>query len=226
MRTSRRGLRMRSTCRRMCRCSGCGRNRSAESGIASGIQDLHPRHGLHDVCVLQGAQDREAKRLVDEGGALKGTQAPPVTNSPTGGVFSVHTAFAAIPARYALERGQWSEAERSRSGPLTPPPTRLRTSRAPWVPHAPAALPRRDKTSPSWSLFAVSYRKHRTSIGRSRSRSSVSRRKRGRHAAGKKNEAITLMQTAADREDASEKHVRWRIGSGRCGSSSESCCWR
>ena len=47
-------------------------------------------------------RDREAKRLVDESGALKGTQAPPVTNSPTGGVLSVHIAFAAIPARYVV----------------------------------------------------------------------------------------------------------------------------
>ena len=34
---------------------------------------------------LQGAQDREAKRLVDESTALQGTQAPPVAHSPTGG---------------------------------------------------------------------------------------------------------------------------------------------
>ena len=104
---------------------------------------------------LQGAQDREAKRLVDESGALQGTQAPPVANSPTGGVLAVHTAFAAIPARYALERGQWAEARALDSGLLTPPLTRSRISLARWVPHAAATLPGRDRRSSSWSLFAT-----------------------------------------------------------------------
>ena len=69
---------------------------------------------------LQGAQDREAKRLVEESSALQGTQAPPAARSPTGGVLSVHTAFAAIPARYALERGQWAEARALQLRPAYP----------------------------------------------------------------------------------------------------------
>ena len=59
---------------------------------------------------LQGAQDGEAKRLVDESASLLKTQAPTAELSPTGGVLATHTAFAAIPARYAIERGAWAEA--------------------------------------------------------------------------------------------------------------------
>ena len=69
---------------------------------------------------LQGAQDREAQRLVDQSRALLASQAPAVAHSPTGAVLGVHTAFAAIPARYALERGQWAEARTLQLRPSYP----------------------------------------------------------------------------------------------------------
>ena len=59
---------------------------------------------------LQLAQDGEAKRLLEESAALYKTQAPTAELTPTGGVLGVHTAFAAIPARYAIERGAWADA--------------------------------------------------------------------------------------------------------------------
>lgn len=51
---------------------------------------------------LQRAQDREAKRIVDERNTIE-------TFSP-GYATSGHVAFAAIPVRYALERGDWAAA--------------------------------------------------------------------------------------------------------------------
>src|SRR5207237_5627495 len=59
---------------------------------------------------LQLGQDAAAKRSVDDGAALLSTQAPPATLTPTAGVLAVHTALAAIPARFAIERGAWAEA--------------------------------------------------------------------------------------------------------------------
>ena len=130
---------------------------------------------------LQGAQDGEAQRLVDESGALKGTQAPPVTNSPTGGVLAVHTAFAAIPARYALERGQWSEARALEVRPAYPAADAItHFARAMGAARTGGLAAARQDIAQLESLRRV-YWKHRTSIGRSRSRSSVSRRKHGRH---------------------------------------------
>jgi hypothetical protein len=69
---------------------------------------------------LQGAQDAEARRVVDEAAALLGTQAPPAALTPTAGVLAVHTAFAAIPARHAIERGAWAEAAALSPRPGTP----------------------------------------------------------------------------------------------------------
>ncbi|MGZ9187334.1 MAG: hypothetical protein ACXW6R_21895, partial [Candidatus Binatia bacterium] len=50
---------------------------------------------------LQGAQDREAKNVLDELRAIKKVQPE---------AFQAAYAFAAIPARYTLERRRWSEA--------------------------------------------------------------------------------------------------------------------
>jgi tetratricopeptide (TPR) repeat protein len=157
---------------------------------------------------LQGAQDREALRLVDESGALKGTQAPPVTNSPTGGVLSVHTAFAAIPARYALERGQWSEARALQVRPAYPAADAItHFARAMGAARTGGVAAAREEIARLESLRRVlqetqnGYWAEQVEIERLAAEGWTA------YAAGKKNEAITLMQAAADREDASEKHV-------------------
>ena len=67
---------------------------------------------------LQGAQDREAKNVLDELRAIKKVQPE---------AFQAAYAFAAIPARYALERRRWSEA-----AVLTVTPTTFPWSRFPW----------------------------------------------------------------------------------------------
>ena len=53
---------------------------------------------------LQLAQDREAKRIVDERNTVE--------EFPPGFIYSGHVSFAAIPVRYALERGEWAMAAR------------------------------------------------------------------------------------------------------------------
>src|SRR6266849_1816534 len=69
---------------------------------------------------LQGAQDGEAKRFVDQSIELQKKQAAVGTANPTGAVLAGYTAFAAIPARYAIERGAWAEAAALDPRPTTP----------------------------------------------------------------------------------------------------------
>jgi hypothetical protein len=155
---------------------------------------------------LQGVQDREAERLVAESAVLQGTQAPAVTLSPTGGVLAVHTALAAIPARYALERGQWAEAQAL--------PVRASYPAAEAITHFGRAMgaARTGDVSAARKEIAQleslrtrleqdEYWAEQVEIERRAAEAWTS------YAAGKKSEAVTLMQTAADREDASEKHV-------------------
>src|SRR6266404_2950624 len=69
---------------------------------------------------LQGAQDAEAKRGVDRSAELQKSQAAVGNANPTGAVLAGYTALAAIPARYAIERGAWTEAAALRPEPTTP----------------------------------------------------------------------------------------------------------
>ena len=155
---------------------------------------------------LQGAQDREAQRLVEESGALQGTQAPPVTLSPTGGVLGVYTALAAIPARYALERGQWPEARTLRVHSSYPAADAITyfgramgAARTGDVAGAKQEIEQLESLRNQ--LKQDAYWAEQVEIERLAAEAWTS------HAAGNTSEAIKLMQTAADREDASEKHV-------------------
>lgn len=70
---------------------------------------------------LQLGQDGEAKRLLDTAAGLQKSAGGLDQRSPTGALLSVHTAYAAIPARYAIERGAWKEASTLRLLPTSPP---------------------------------------------------------------------------------------------------------
>src|SRR5260370_2887635 len=48
--------------------------------------------------------------MLDESTALLKSQASPSTVNPTAAGLTPYTAFAAIPARYAIDRGAWAEA--------------------------------------------------------------------------------------------------------------------
>ena len=153
---------------------------------------------------LQGAQDREAKRLVEESSALQGTQAPPAARSPTGGVLSVHTAFAAIPARYALERGQWAEARALRLRPAYPAADAItHFTRAMGAARTGDVAGARKEIEQLQSLRSTLkqtrdvYWAEQVEIQRAAAEAWTA------YAAGQKNEALNLMQAAADLEDAS-----------------------
>ncbi len=59
---------------------------------------------------LQMAHDAKAKALVDSSATLRKTTPNSAQRTPTGSLLTVYTAHAAIPARYAIERGAWAEA--------------------------------------------------------------------------------------------------------------------
>jgi len=77
-------------------------NRAAVAAARQPIDKLHPLESLVSAH-LQLAQDAAAKRFVDEARVL----ASPDIDDPAAAY-----ALATIPARYAVERGQWSEAAR------------------------------------------------------------------------------------------------------------------
>ena len=79
---------------------------SIASNLASADSTKNMRSRLHawDYAVyayLQSGQDADAKRLVDKAAAVQKIE---------GETFTAAYALAAIPVRYALERGQWAEA--------------------------------------------------------------------------------------------------------------------
>jgi hypothetical protein len=103
--------------------------RSAEAARkAGGVgEELHALD-YQTYAYLQIAQDKAAKTVVDHALALAGGGAPPAAGTaaqptpgaPSGGANTF--ALAAIPARYALERGDWSAAAQLtvRPAPNTP----------------------------------------------------------------------------------------------------------
>jgi tetratricopeptide (TPR) repeat protein len=157
---------------------------------------------------LQGAQDREAQRLLEESRALQETQAPPATASPTGAILGVHTAFAAIPARYALERGRWADARALRVRPAYPAADAITYfARAIGAARSGDVAGARQEIAQLQSLRATLkqaqdvYWAEQVEIQRLAAEAWTA------HAAGNKNEALKLMRAAADMEDVSEKHV-------------------
>jgi tetratricopeptide (TPR) repeat protein len=79
---------------------------SITSNIASANASKELRSKLHAwdymaYAYLQSGQDNDAKRILDEANAIKKIE---------GENFTMAYAFAAIPSRYALERGRWADA--------------------------------------------------------------------------------------------------------------------
>jgi tetratricopeptide (TPR) repeat protein len=161
-----------------------------------------------EYAYLQGAQDREAQRLVEESSALRGTQSPSLAHSPTGAILAVHTAFAAIPARYALERGRWTEARVLPIRPAYPAADAItHFARAMGAARSGDVSSARRDIEHLWSLrdkltqTQDPYWAAQVEIQRLAAEAWTA------HAAGKSNEALKLMRAAADLEDGSEKHV-------------------
>lgn len=157
---------------------------------------------------LQGVQDGEAQRLLEASRALQETQAPPATASPTGAILGVHTAFAAIPARYALERGRWADARTLQLRPAYPAADAItHFARAMGAARTGDVAGARKEIDQLQALRATLkqaqdvYWATQVEIQRLAAEAWTA------HAAGRKSEALTLMHAAADMEDASEKHV-------------------
>jgi tetratricopeptide (TPR) repeat protein len=157
---------------------------------------------------LQQAQDEAARALVDETAALLRTQAPAADLTPTAGILAVHTAFAAVPARYAIERGAWAE--------VAALPVRSTTPAADAVTHfaramgavrsgnataARADIERLDALRETLTRSKQEYWAEQVEIQRLAATAWIAL------ADGRSAEALRLMREAADREDASEKHV-------------------
>jgi tetratricopeptide (TPR) repeat protein len=153
---------------------------------------------------LQTAQDREAKQILDE---IKTIEKLDVEN------FAAAYAFAAIPARYVLERGRWAEA-----AVLTLHPRDLAWDRFPQVESvlvfarglgaarsgdiatARKDLDRLQALRETLLGARQNYWAEQTGIQRRIVAAWIAR------AEGKNQEALELMQAAADLEDSTEKH--------------------
>ena len=117
--------------------------RSAEAARKENAtaEELHAMD-YQTYAYLQIAKDADARRMTDEARAASARLDPNATGAAAPGVAGVY-ATAAIPARYALERGAWAEAA-ALTGPARPRfriPTRSRTSRARSAPRV-RAIPR------------------------------------------------------------------------------------
>ncbi|MEP6819887.1 MAG: hypothetical protein ABJA18_10160 [bacterium] len=153
---------------------------------------------------LQGAQDKEAKRILDQANTL---------NEVDSTVVAAAYAFAAIPARYALERRQWQEAARLELHPTNFPWNKFRYAEA--IVYFARALGAARGNSPTQArrdlekLSAIQvelaeaqekYWADQVEIQRQAATAWILR------AEGKDAEALTQMRSAAALEAATEKH--------------------
>jgi hypothetical protein len=153
---------------------------------------------------LQLAKDREAKVLVDEVARLDKIDSEQ---------FAAAFAFAAIPARYALERRQWADATALPLHPVSLSWAKfpqaesilvfargLGGARGGNLPAAKTALARLETLRDAMTAAKNAYWAEQAEIQRLAVAGWVAR------AEGKNDEALALLRRAADREDATEKH--------------------
>ena len=150
---------------------------------------------------LQASRDKEARAVLDELYQIRKT-------APQN--FKVAYAFAAIPARYAMERRQWAEAAALKLHPADFP-----WNRAPWAEavihfaRGVGAARNGDTASARQSLDKLVALKETLSDAKERNQVEVQRLAVSAwlaRAEGKKEEALKLMRAAADLEDSTEKH--------------------
>jgi len=156
---------------------------------------------------LQMGQDREALRLMETSAALQ-KSGPAAMRSPTGGVLPVYTAYAAIPARVAIERNAWADAAALELRPTAPA--------ADAITHFTRAMGSanlRDTANAAKEITALQTLKDELLSSKNAywaEQVDIQIKAATAWAAqaqGKGTEALKLMRAAADAEDASEKHV-------------------
>ncbi|HEX4995578.1 MAG TPA: hypothetical protein VFX87_11430 [Methylomirabilota bacterium] len=178
----------------------------AAGGSQTGLRSYEGLHAYDYMMYgyLQLARDREARALVEE---VTATRKLNVDH------FAGAFALAAIPARYALERGQWADA-----ATLTPTPSDLAWNRFPqaesivWFARGLGAarsgnpvraredLARIEALRDSMTAAKSLYWAHQSEVQRLAVAAWIAR------ADGRNEEALSLMRASADAEDATEKH--------------------
>jgi tetratricopeptide (TPR) repeat protein len=170
---------------------------------------------------LQGAQDGEAKRGVERGFELRKSQVagrtgntttqwpyPSPTANPTGAFLAPYTALAAIPARYAIERGAWAEAAALELIPTTPVADAIT-----YFARAMGAARSRTLESARRDIELLKQIKDGLAQGKQEYWAGQVEIQQNaatawvRYAEGKKEQALKLMRSAADQEDDSQKDV-------------------
>jgi hypothetical protein len=149
---------------------------------------------------LQLAQDQEAKRIVDERNTI---EKPLPVRLPT------ETAFAAIPVRYAIERGHWAEAVALEPRGLSFPQAEaivyfgraLGAARGGDPAGARRDVEKLQALRDALSQAKNAYWAEQVEIQRQAAAAWLAR------AEGRQAEAIVGMRSAADMEDASRKHI-------------------
>jgi len=156
---------------------------------------------------LQLGQDQAARRWLQYMVELQKT-APAAQRTPTGALLSVYTAYAAIPARYAIERGAWSEASALEVRSTAPPADAItHFARAMGQARGGDVTAARGEIATLQSLreelvrLKDDYWAEQVEIQRQAALAWVAQ------AQGSKAAAVELMRAAADREDASEKSI-------------------
>jgi tetratricopeptide (TPR) repeat protein len=150
---------------------------------------------------LQLGQDQQAKRIVDARNS--------VAEYPAGFRYSGHTAFAAIPVRYALERAAWAEAA-ALAIPKTPFAQAeaitwfgraIGAARSGELPKAKEAVEQLGALKDKLAKANDAYWTGQVAIQEKAAAAWLAL------AEGRKGEAIAAMRQAADLEDRSGKHV-------------------
>lgn len=184
--------------------AAAARNHVAKAHPGAGsFDELHAQDYLV-YAYLQGAEDQKAKRIVELAATVNKVDAT---------VFAAAYAFAAIPARYALERRRWTEAARLELHPVDFPWNRFRyaeaivyfgralgAARSGNVASARKDLERLVAIHSALAEAKDVYWASQVEIQRRAAAAWLAA------AEGKKEEALSLMRSAAELEDSTEKH--------------------
>jgi tetratricopeptide (TPR) repeat protein len=178
-------------------------NRASAAAAKNHFDQLHAMDYL-TYAYLQGAQDVEAKRVLDEARAIR--KVVPEH-------FVTGYALAAIPARYALERGHWAEAASLAASPADFPWDRfpqdeaitvfvraLGAARSGDPARARQDVDRLMVLRDALTAAKQGYWAEEVDIQRRVASAWLAR------AEGKNQEALQLLRAAADAEDRTEKH--------------------
>ena len=154
---------------------------------------------------LQQGQDADAKRILDE---ARGIMSELAAKKYDSGRPTAHFAISAVEARWAMERGQWTEA-----AAIEPRPNRfahteamiyfargIGAARAGQAAQARAAVEKLDALRDALTQQKNTYWAEQVEIQRRAVAAWTLR------AEGKPDDALTIMRAAADLEDSTEKH--------------------